>query len=77
MIETLDHLRQLALPPVVCIVIHPVFAQNAYARLLAAGAERIVSTDSIPHSSNAISIAGLLAEASAELFGSALPARRP
>jgi ribose-phosphate pyrophosphokinase len=72
MIETLDHLRQLGLPPAVCIVIHPVFAQNAYAQLLAAGAERIVSTDSIPHPSNAISIAGLLAEASGELFGNAL-----
>ncbi|MCZ8547932.1 ribose-phosphate diphosphokinase [Mesorhizobium qingshengii] len=75
MLETLDHLRQLGLPPVVCIVIHPVFAQNAYAQLLAAGAERIVSTDSIPHPSNTISIAGLLAEASAELFGNALSAR--
>ena len=73
MIETLDHLRQLGLPPAVCIVIHPVFAQDAYAQLLAAGAERIVSTDSIPHPSNTISIAGLLAEGSAELFGKALP----
>ncbi len=76
MIETLDHLRQLGLPPAVCIVIHPVFAQNAYAQLLAAGAERIVSTDSIPHPSNTISIAGLLAEASAELFGNAPPKGR-
>ncbi|GLS36216.1 phosphoribosylpyrophosphate synthetase [Mesorhizobium tianshanense] len=73
MIETLDHMRQLGLPPAVCIVIHPVFAQDAYAQLLAAGAERIVSTDSIPHPSNAISIAGLLAEGSAELFGNSAP----
>lgn len=69
MIETLDHLRQLGLPPAVCIVIHPVFAQDAYAQMLAAGAERVVSTDSIPHPSNAISIAGLLAVASIDLFG--------
>lgn len=73
MIETLDHLRQLGLPPAVCIVIHPIFAQDAYAQLLAAGAERVVSTDSIPHPSNAISLAGLLAEGSVELFGNALP----
>jgi ribose-phosphate pyrophosphokinase len=73
MIETLNHLRKLGLPPAVCIVIHPVFAQDAYRQLLASGAERVVSTDSIPHPSNAISIAGLLAEASAELFGKALP----
>lgn len=75
-IETLDHLRQLGLPPAVCIVIHPVFAQDAYAQLLAAGAERVVSTDSIPHPSNAISIAGLLADASIELFGDAPPKER-
>lgn len=73
MIETLDHLRQLGLPPAVCIVIHPVFAQDAYTQLLAAGAERVVSTDSIPHPSNAISLACLLAEGSVELFGNALP----
>jgi ribose-phosphate pyrophosphokinase len=73
MIETLDHLRQLGLPPAVCIVIHPIFAQDAYAQLLAAGADKVVSTDSIPHPSNAISLAGLLAEGSVELFGNALP----
>ncbi|RTM04471.1 MAG: ribose-phosphate diphosphokinase [Hyphomicrobiales bacterium] len=71
MIETLGHLRQLGLPPAVCIVIHPIFAQDAYAQLLAAGAERVVSTDSIPHPSNSISIASLLADTSAELFGNA------
>lgn len=67
-IETLGHLRRLGLPPAVCVVIHPVFAQNAYEQLLAAGPARVVSTDSIPHPSNAISIAGLLAEASLEMF---------
>jgi len=37
-------------------------------QLLAAGAAQVVSTDSVPHPSNAISIALLLAQASAELF---------
>ncbi|RUW60671.1 ribose-phosphate diphosphokinase [Mesorhizobium sp. M7A.F.Ca.US.008.03.1.1] len=77
MIETLNHLRRLGLLPAVCIVIHPVFAQDAYEQLLAAGAEKVVSTDSIPHPSNAISIAGLLAEGSAEFFGSVLPKEMP
>lgn len=67
-IETLGHLRRLGLPPAVCVVIHPVFAQNAYEQLLAAGPARVVSTDSIPHPSNAISLAGLLAQASIEMF---------
>lgn len=67
-IETLGHLQQLGLPAAVCIAIHAVFAGDAYEQLLAAGAARVVSTDSIPHPSNAISTAALLAEASADLF---------
>lgn len=72
-IETLSHLRRLGLPPAVCVVIHPIFAQDAYEQLLAAGPARVVSTDSIPHPSNAISLAGLLAQASLEMFGNASP----
>jgi ribose-phosphate pyrophosphokinase len=67
-IETLGHLRRLGLPAAVCIAIHAVFAGDAYEQLLAAGASRIVSTDSITHRSNAISIAPLLAQASVELL---------
>lgn len=43
--------------------------KGAYQEVLAAGVVRVVSTNSIKHASNAISIAPLLAEASAELFG--------
>lgn len=68
-IETLGQLKRLGLPPAVCVAIHAVFAQGAYEQLLAAGAGRVVSTDSITHPSNAISIAALLAQASADLFG--------
>lgn len=68
-IETLGHLRQLGLPAAICVAIHAVFAEDAYARLLEAGAARVVSTDSIPHPSNAMSIAGLLADACSGLFG--------
>lgn len=67
-IETLEHLKRLGLPAAVCITIHAVFAADAYEQLLAAGAARVVSTDSIPHPSNAISIAQLLARASTDLF---------
>jgi ribose-phosphate pyrophosphokinase len=67
-IETLGHLRRLGFPPAVCVVIHAVFAQDAYEQLLAAGPARVASTDSIPHPSNAISLAGLLAKASIEMF---------
>ncbi len=68
-LETLGHLKRLGLPPAVCIAIHAVFSGDAYERLSNAGAAQIVSTNSIPHSSNAIQIAGVLADACAGLLG--------
>jgi len=68
LIETLAQLRRLGLPPATCVAIHAVFAGDAHEQLLAAGAARVVSTDSIPHPSNAISLAGFLARAAAELI---------
>lgn len=67
-IETLGHLKRLGLPSAVFVAIHAVFAEDAYEQLLAAGAARVVSTDSISHPSNTISITALLAQASADLF---------
>lgn len=67
-IETLQNLKALGLPPAVCIAIHAVFAADAYQQMLAAGAARIVSTDSIAHPSNLISIGELLANASVKLL---------
>ena len=72
MIETVRHLKRLGLPAV-CVVIHAVFAGDAYEQLLAAGADTVVSTDSIAHASNAIPIAGLLAVAAGELFEGGAP----
>ena len=42
-----------------CAVVHGLFAGDSYAALQAL-TERVVSTDTVPHPSNAISIAGLL-----------------
>ena len=47
----------------VCILIHAVFAGGACDDIRAAGAARIVTTDTIPHPSNAISVARSLASA--------------
>jgi ribose-phosphate pyrophosphokinase len=47
----------------VCIGIHAVFAEGAYAALQAAGAARIVTTNTIPHVSNGIDVTPILAEA--------------
>ncbi|MEX2297561.1 MAG: ribose-phosphate pyrophosphokinase [Dongiaceae bacterium] len=53
-------LQGLAQP--ICAVIHGVFAEGAYERLLAV-AQRIVSSDSVPHPSNGIRLAPLIASA--------------
>ena len=47
----------------VCILSHAVFAGNTCDDIQAAGAARIITTDTIPHPSNAISVAGSLASA--------------
>ncbi len=46
-----------------CIVVHPLFEGDALWRLLEAGVTRVVSCDTIPHASNAIELAPLLAQA--------------
>lgn len=45
------------------LAVHGIFAGDAYEALLAAGAGRIVTTNSIPHASNAIDLAPILAGA--------------
>jgi ribose-phosphate pyrophosphokinase len=41
--------------------VHALFADDSYAELLALS-ERVISTDTIPHPSNALSVAGLIAK---------------
>lgn len=67
MIEAIARLAAAGCRPPVCVVIHAVFSGDSYGQILKAGAARIVTTDSIPHESNAISLARPLAEAAAEL----------
>jgi ribose-phosphate pyrophosphokinase len=57
--------RQLPLPGLprpICVVVHGVFAENSYERLQAV-AQRVVSSDSVPHPSNVIPLAPLIASA--------------
>jgi ribose-phosphate pyrophosphokinase len=62
MIETVGHLRRANLPAAVCIGVHAIFADRAYEALLAAGAGRVVTCDTIPHRSNEIELTPLLVE---------------
>lgn len=63
LVAALEHLGGQGLPPAVCVVIHPLFAGDAWECLQRAGAGRIVSTDSVAHPSNAISLAEPIAAA--------------
>lgn len=56
-------LRQAGAARVDIAVAHALFDAEAEARLRRAGADRIVSSDSVPHSTNALDLAGVLAAA--------------
>ena len=66
LVAAMEHLHALQLPPAVCLVIHPIFSGDAWEALRKAGAGQIVSTDSIAHPSNAISLAEPIAAAVAK-----------
>lgn len=53
--------------PPICLAVHAIFAEGAQTALDAVGC-RVVTTDAIPHPSNAISLAPLLAAALQERF---------
>lgn len=55
-VAAIARLREIGARPPVCIIIHAVFAGRAFTEILEAGAARVVTTDSIPHESNAISL---------------------
>ncbi|MDI1354252.1 MAG: ribose-phosphate pyrophosphokinase [bacterium] len=60
MMETILHLKKINLSAPVCVGIHAVFAPGAYQELLATGASRVVTCNTIPHESNQIDISDLL-----------------
>jgi ribose-phosphate pyrophosphokinase len=63
MIAAIRHLRDQGAPEPVCVAVHAVFAGDAEHRIRPAGASRIVTTNTILHSSNAIDIVPLVADA--------------
>ena len=62
MIETIGHLKNAGMKPPICIVVHAVFAWEAYKNLIKAGAEKVISCNTIAHPSNAIYIDELLVD---------------
>ena len=65
MIEAVHLLASREWPPPICIAVHGLFSDNSDALLARAGA-RVVTTNSVPHPTNAIDIGNLLALATKE-----------
>jgi len=76
LIQAVERLRAAGTRPPICVVIHAVFAGDAHDDILAAGASRVVTTNSIPHASNAVSLAQVLADAARDLQAGHPPIRR-
>lgn len=62
MIETVDHLNDAGLRPPICIGVHALFAGDAYEHLSNSGIDRIVTCNSVDHSSNTIDLSALIAD---------------
>lgn len=62
MIETARHLLESGIQAPVCIGVHGIFAGNALVEMQQAGIHTIVTTNTIPHPTNALNISGLLAD---------------
>lgn len=76
LVETVHNIKQLGFGRIICVVIHPVFAEGALEQIVGAGAGQVVSSDSITHPTNGFSIAGLLASAVDELLTSTLAGKK-
>ncbi len=70
LIQAAASLRQVGLAAPICIGVHALFAQDAYAQLLTSGVSRVVTCDTVAHASNAISILEPLADALRQLLAS-------
>ena len=60
LIEAARQFPGMGLPRPVCAVVHALFAEDAFAQLSGVAA-RVVSTDTVAHASNAVSVAPLIA----------------
>jgi ribose-phosphate pyrophosphokinase len=66
MVTAVRLIRTLGWPPPVCIGIHGVFAEGSDVLLAEAGA-RVVTSNTVPHATNALDVSGLLAPVVAEM----------
>lgn len=67
MIETVGHLKEAGLAPPICIGVHGLFAGSAYSDLQDSGVARIVTSNTVPHETNAIDVSAPLAAGLSEI----------
>lgn len=75
LIEAARQMPMEGLPPPVCVVVHGLFVDDSHKRI-AELATRIVSSDSVPHASNAITLAPIVAAAMSDSGGDILGSAR-
>jgi ribose-phosphate pyrophosphokinase len=63
MIETVKHLKERSNNSIVCLGIHAVFAKNAYQELIKSGCDRIITCNTIDHTTNTIDLSTLIINA--------------
>ncbi len=68
MIQAVGSVRRVGLAAPVCIGVHALFAPGAYNELLASGADRVVTCDTVAHASNGIGVAEPMARALEQLM---------
>ena len=63
MVQTVRHLLAAGASAPVCVGVHGIFADNALRDLVAAGAGRVATTNTVAHETNAIDVSMILANA--------------
>ena len=69
LLQCIDALRRGGIERISCIAVHGIFADGADRRLLAAGLEHLITTNTVPHPSNAVDVSGLIAPAVIDCIG--------
>ena len=61
LVRLLDSLEEQGMEAILCAAVHGIFAEASDQYLLAAGLQSLVTTNTIPHSTNGIDVSELLA----------------
>ncbi|WP_305824715.1 ribose-phosphate pyrophosphokinase [Massilia brevitalea] len=68
LVAAVARIRDAGMGTPVCVVVHPLFAGDAYQALLGAGVEKIIGTNTVAHPSGVIDMAEAICSAAGELL---------